>query len=84
MQQHRLAAIMFTDIVGYTTLMGSDEDRAFEVLKNNRKIHTHFLKKYNGTLVKEMGDGMLISFDLPSNPEDFIFRDHVIGTLSKL
>ena len=67
MQQHRLAAIMFTDIVGYTTLMGSDEDRAFEVLKNNRKIHTHFLKKYNGTLVKEMGDGMLISFDLPSD-----------------
>jgi tetratricopeptide (TPR) repeat protein len=67
MQQHRLAAIMFTDIVGYTALMGSDEDRAFKVLKNNRDIHTHFLKKYDGTLVKEMGDGMLISFDLPSD-----------------
>ena len=30
MQDRRLAAIMFTDIVGYTALMGSDEDRAFE------------------------------------------------------
>ena len=67
MQEHRLTAIMFTDIVGYTTLLGTDEDRAFEVLKNNRDIHTQFLKKYDGTLIKEMGDGMLISFDLPSD-----------------
>lgn len=67
MQQHRLAAIMFTDIVGYTALMGSDEEHAFQVLKNNRDIHIQFLKKYNGTLIKEMGDGMLISFDLASD-----------------
>jgi len=26
---------MFTDIVGYTALMGSDEERAFEELLNN-------------------------------------------------
>lgn len=64
MQQHRLVAIMFTDIVGYTALMGSDEERAFEMLEKNRDIHTRLLEKYNGTLIKEMGDGMLISFDL--------------------
>ncbi len=67
MQQHRLAAIMFTDIVGYTALMGSDEERAFEVLQSNRDIHIQFVKKYDGTLIKEMGDGMLISFDLASD-----------------
>lgn len=67
MQQHRLVAIMFTDIVGYTALMGSDEERAFEMLRNNRDIHTLLLEKYNGTLIKEMGDGMLISFDLGSD-----------------
>ncbi len=67
MQQHRLAAIMFTDIAGYTALMGSDEERAFTMLQNNRNIHTLFLKKYHGTLIKEMGDGMLISFDLSSD-----------------
>ncbi len=64
MQEHRLSAIMFTDIVGYTALMGSDEKRAFEMLEKNRDIHTRLLEKYNGTLIKEMGDGMLISFDL--------------------
>ena len=62
----RHAAIMFTDIVGYTALMGSDEDRAFETLRKNREIHTKLIEKFNGSLIKEMGDGMLISFGLAS------------------
>ena len=66
MEQRRLAAIMFTDIVGYTALMGSDEDRAFNVLRKNREIHNKFIQKYQGALIKEMGDGMLISFNLAS------------------
>jgi class 3 adenylate cyclase len=31
--QHQLAALMFTDIVGYTTLMGQDENRALDILR---------------------------------------------------
>jgi adenylate cyclase len=31
-QTRQLAAIMFTDIVGYTALMGDDEKKAFELL----------------------------------------------------
>ena len=58
-QDRRLAAIMFTDIVGYTSLMGLDEDRALEVLKETRKIHSKLIEEFNGTLIKEMGDGML-------------------------
>ena len=54
---------MFTDIVGYTALMGSDEDKAFEILRKNREIHTKFIKQFNGTLSKEMGDGMLAQFE---------------------
>jgi len=34
----KLAAIMFTDIVGYTKLMGEDEERAFQLLKKNRQV----------------------------------------------
>ena len=67
MQKRRHAAIMFTDIVGYTALMGSDEDRAFEVLRKNREIHTELIQKFHGKLIKEMGDGMLVSFNLASD-----------------
>ena len=35
-QTRQLAAIMFTDIVGYTSLMGDDEHKAFELLTINR------------------------------------------------
>jgi TolB-like protein/Tfp pilus assembly protein PilF len=58
----RLAAIMFTDIVGYTALMGKDERKAHELIRKNRKIHKTLIKKYNGTWLKEMGDGILASF----------------------
>ena len=58
---------MFTDIVGYTALMGSDEDRAFYMLAKNREIHSKFINQFNGTLIKEMGDGMLVSFNLASD-----------------
>ena len=36
-QSRQLAAIMFTDIVGYTALMGEDEQKAFELLHRNGK-----------------------------------------------
>ena len=63
MTQRRLAAIMFTDIVGYTTLMGSDEDKAFQVLRKNRQIHLKFIDQFKGTIIKEMGDGILAQFE---------------------
>ena len=66
-QDRRHAAIMFTDIVGYTALMGSDEVEAFDTLKKNREIHIEILEKFKGVLIKEMGDGMLISIDLASD-----------------
>ena len=37
-QTRQLAAIMFTDIVGYTALMGKDESRAFELLEKKPGI----------------------------------------------
>jgi class 3 adenylate cyclase len=61
-QSRQLAAIMFTDIVGYTALMGEDEQKAFQLLKKNRKVQRPIIEKYNGRWLKEMGDGVLASF----------------------
>jgi len=58
----QLAAIMFTDIVGYTALMGNDEQKAFQLLKKNRQIQQPLIKQYGGTWIKEIGDGVLASF----------------------
>ena len=61
-QSRQLAAIMFTDIVGYTALMGEDEQAAFELLKKNRSVQRPIIEKYNGRWLKEIGDGVLASF----------------------
>ena len=58
----QLAAIMFTDIVGYTALMGTDEQKAMRVIKTNREIHKRIIKKHHVKWLKEMGDGTLASF----------------------
>ncbi|MFC2124700.1 adenylate/guanylate cyclase domain-containing protein [Bacteroidota bacterium] len=66
-EDRRLAAIMFTDIVGYTALMGSDEDKAFQLLRKNRDLQRPLIKKYKGEWLKEMGDGILASFSTASD-----------------
>jgi adenylate cyclase len=60
---HRLAAVMFTDIVGYTAMMGRNEESALELLRKNRQIQKPLIEKYDGLLIKEMGDGILARFD---------------------
>jgi class 3 adenylate cyclase/TolB-like protein/exonuclease VII small subunit len=59
----KLAAIMFTDIVGYSALMGKDADKALELLRKNRNIQKPLIEKYDGKWLKEMGDGILARFD---------------------
>lgn len=61
-QTRQLAAIMFTDIVGYTGLMEKDEQKAFEILKKNREIHQPIIDIFKGKLIKELGDGILAIF----------------------
>ncbi len=58
----QLAVIMFTDIAGYTTLMGEDEELALNLLKVNRRIQKKCIAQYHGKWLKEMGDGVLASF----------------------
>src|SRR5690349_7765615 len=61
-QTRQLAAIMFTDIVGYTALMGKDEQKAFEILEKNRVIQKPIIEQNGGKWIKELGDGILASF----------------------
>ncbi len=58
----QLAAIMFTDIVGYTTLMGQDSNKALELVRKSKEIQKPLVDKHNGQWLKEIGDGALAKF----------------------
>jgi class 3 adenylate cyclase/TolB-like protein/Flp pilus assembly protein TadD len=66
-QTRQLAAIMFTDIVGYTALMGEDEQKAFQILNKNRELQKPIIEKYGGRWIKEIGDGVMASFNTVSD-----------------
>jgi len=63
MQKRRLAAIMFSDIVGYASLLKEDEKKAYEARRLNQRIHRRLIKKFKGQSLKEMGTGILASFN---------------------
>ena len=66
-QKRHLAAIMFTDIVGYTSLMGNNEARAMDLVRKNKTIQKTLVEKHNGSWLKEMGDGTMASFPTASD-----------------
>ena len=67
----RLAAIMATDVVGYSRLMERDEDRALAAVK---ALHTDVLApnvdRHGGRIFKFIGDGALVTFESVSEAVD--------------
>ena len=65
--ERKLAAIMFTDIVGFTKIMGNDEKTALTILEKQQSLLNPIIQERKGTIIKKMGDGLLIEF--PSTVE---------------
>jgi len=61
--KRKLAAIMFTDMVGYTALMQEDEDKARELIQRHRELMKPIIEKYNGEILQYVGDGTFCSFE---------------------
>src|SRR5215469_8117340 len=61
--QRRLAAILASDVAGYSRLMGVDEEGTLDRLKTLRRaLFDPKFEKHRGRLVKTIGDGMLVEF----------------------
>jgi TolB-like protein/class 3 adenylate cyclase len=59
----QLAAIMFTDIQGYTALMQQNEEKAVQARDKHRHIFNSVTEKHNGKILQYYGDGTLSIFD---------------------
>src|SRR5438034_2922487 len=62
-EQRKLAAIMFTDMVGYSALAQHDDKRALELLEEHRQLLRGIFTRFNGTEIKTIGDGFLVEFN---------------------
>ena len=50
--EREMAAIMFTDIVGYTRLTAENEEKAFQLIKRKRELLLPALQRANGVIEK--------------------------------
>ena len=55
--------ILFTDIVGYSKLTGDDQSLALELLNEHDKIIEPIIFRYQGKIVKRIGDAIVAIFD---------------------
>jgi adenylate cyclase len=61
-ETRRLAAIMFTDIVGFSRQMGADEARMLRLLDVHNQIIRYAVEEHRGTVIKTVGDAFLVDF----------------------
>src|SRR5918911_1760797 len=61
--ERRLAAIFAADVVGYSRLMGGDEEKTLAALKGHRReLIDPLINQHRGRIFKTTGDGILIEF----------------------
>ena len=60
--KRKLTAILSADVVGYSRLMGDDEEATVRTLNKYRKTISDLIKRNNGRLVDSPGDNLLAEF----------------------
>lgn len=66
-KEYRLAAIMFTDIAGFSKMMEQDESATLEVLQRHNTIINAAAREHEGRVIKTVGDAFLVEFSNTAN-----------------
>ena len=61
-KDYRLAAIMYTDIAGFSRMMERDEAGTLELLRYHNDLIGGIVARHHGTIIKTIGDALLIDF----------------------
>ena len=60
--KRKLTAILSADVVGYSRLMGEDEDTTVQTLTTYRDVISSLIKDHKGRVVDSPGDNILAEF----------------------
>lgn len=61
-KDYRLAAIMYTDIAGFSRMMEKDEAGTLEMLRFHNELIGQIVASHHGTVIKTIGDALLVDF----------------------
>ena len=61
-KDYRLAAIMYTDIVGFSKMMGENERETLALLKIHNYIIENAVSTFHGNVIKTIGDAYMVDF----------------------
>ena len=61
-KEYRLAAIMYTDIAGFSRMMEENEAGTLETLRRHNQLITDSVLKHGGRVIKSVGDVFLSEF----------------------
>lgn len=66
-KDYRLAAIMYTDIVGFSRMMESDEVGTLKLMEFHNELVKNHVAEYGGKIIKTIGDAFLVEFPTATN-----------------
>ena len=81
-RERYLRVVLFSDVVGSSERIFADELIAVQHIKSDLALIREALQKHGGSLVKSLGDGILATFDAPTQALEFV-EDVVVSLANR-